>query len=154
MDIGALTVTFGMDMNILNGNQLVNFLTDMSPKSKEGIRNFSPHLRNSEILRQPKQLRKCDCGPSKFDFRNSTTLCSFRLVQLLYCPFSSAQLKNNFRIVCFYGNQKLALKRTVAGDFWSQISVNEWTLYGFLIHTLNLGYHTPPNKFLRGIMPL
>jgi hypothetical protein len=38
-----------------------------------------------------KKLRNCDCGPSKFDFRNSATLCSLRQVQLLSCPFSSAQ---------------------------------------------------------------
>jgi hypothetical protein len=44
-------------------------------------------LRNCEL----KKLRNCDCGPSKFDFFNSATLCSLRPLQLLSCPFSSAQ---------------------------------------------------------------
>ncbi len=38
-----------------------------------------------------KKLRKCHCGPSKFDFRNSATLCNLQPVPLLYSPFSSAQ---------------------------------------------------------------
>jgi hypothetical protein len=43
-----------------------------------------------------KRLRACDCGPSKFDFRNSTTLRSLLPIPLLSSPFSSAQdgLKN------------------------------------------------------------
>jgi hypothetical protein len=55
------------------------------------------------------------CGTSKFDFRNSATLCSLLPVPLLSSPFSTAQdgFKINpkfFKTVCFYGNQKLALK--------------------------------------------
>jgi hypothetical protein len=61
-------------------------------------------------------LRNCNCGPSKFDFRNSATLCSLLPIPLLSGTFSSAQegfknqQKNIFRTVCFSGNQKLALK--------------------------------------------
>jgi hypothetical protein len=45
-------------------------------------------------------LRNCDCGPSKFDFRNSATLHSLLPVPLLSSPFSSAQngLKNQPKI--------------------------------------------------------
>jgi hypothetical protein len=39
--------------------------------------------------------------------------------------------------------------RFLASDFF-----NESNPYGFLIHTQNLEYHTPLNKFLRGIIPL
>jgi hypothetical protein len=67
---------------------------------KVGIRNLSPHLRNSAILRTTKsilelrtkkKLRNCDCGPSKFDLHNSATLHSLRPVLILSCHFSSAQ---------------------------------------------------------------
>ncbi len=66
--------------------------------SKVGIRNFSPQFRG-----QPNRLR--NCGPSKFDFRNSTqSPAGFATV--LSSPFSSAQdsfyksTKNIFRSVC------------------------------------------------------
>jgi hypothetical protein len=38
-----------------------------------------------------KKLRNCDCGPSKFDFCNSATLCRLWPVSLLSSPFSTAQ---------------------------------------------------------------
>ncbi len=68
--------------------------------SKVGICNLSPHLRNSAILRTTKSIAEglrtkkscgCNCGPSKFDFRNSITLRSLLLVLLLSSPFSSDQ---------------------------------------------------------------
>ncbi len=47
-----------------------------------------------------KNLRNCDCGPSKFDFRNSATFHNLRPVLLLSCPFPTAQdgLKNQPKI--------------------------------------------------------
>jgi hypothetical protein len=38
-----------------------------------------------------KKLRNCDCGPSKFDFRNSATVRSLPPILLLSGTFSSAQ---------------------------------------------------------------
>jgi hypothetical protein len=47
-----------------------------------------------------KKLQNCDCGPSKFDFRNSATINSLLPIPLLFSPFSSAQdgFKNQPRI--------------------------------------------------------
>ncbi len=68
--------------------------------SKVAIRNLSPHLRNSAILRTTKLiaelLTKKSCGTAvgdlqKFDFRNSATFSSLLPVPLLSSPFSSAQ---------------------------------------------------------------
>jgi hypothetical protein len=44
-------------------------------------------LRNCRL----KKLRNCNCGPLKFDFRNSATLRRHWPVLLLSVPFSSAQ---------------------------------------------------------------
>jgi hypothetical protein len=38
-----------------------------------------------------KKLLNCDCGPTKFDYRNSATLCSLLPIPLLSGTFSSAQ---------------------------------------------------------------
>ncbi len=69
-------------------------------QSKLVIRNLSPHLRNSAILRTTKsiaelRIKKC-CRTviadlKKFDFRNSATLCSLLPIPLLFGTFSSAQ---------------------------------------------------------------
>jgi hypothetical protein len=42
----------------------------------------------------------CDCGPSKFDFRDSATFRSLMPIPLLSSPFSSAQdgFKNQQKI--------------------------------------------------------
>jgi hypothetical protein len=61
------------------------------------LKSAPPLLRNiadNQIdcgIADKKKLRNCDCGPSKFDFRNSATLSSFLRVPLLSSPFSSAQ---------------------------------------------------------------
>ncbi len=82
-----------------------------------GIRNFSlqyfgqpNRLRNCGL----KKLRNCDCGPSKFDFRNSATLCRIRPVLLLSSPF------------LFLWKTKTCLKGTVARDFWPPIFFWIW----------------------------
>jgi hypothetical protein len=81
---------------------IVHIPTTRPPKV--GIRNLSPHLRNSAIwrttksiveLRTNKKSRNCYCGPSKFDFRNSATFSNLLPVPLLSSPFSSAQ--NSFK---------------------------------------------------------
>ncbi len=89
-----------------------------------------------------KQLRNWNCGPSKFDFRNSATLCSLLLIPLLSSPFSSAQggCKNQPKIFFFFlmsvsTETKNLPKGTVAWDIWPPIFFHEST--GFLIHTLN-----------------
>jgi hypothetical protein len=38
------------------------------------------------------KLRNCDCGPSKFDFRNSATLSSFLPDPLLSIPFPQLRM--------------------------------------------------------------
>ncbi len=63
-----------------------------------GIRNFSPHLRNSAILRttkliaelQTKKVAELRLRTFKIDFRNSA-LCRLRPVSLHSSPFYSAQ---------------------------------------------------------------
>jgi hypothetical protein len=98
---------------------------------KVGIRNLSPHLRNSATLRTTKTIaelrtkKSCgigNCGPSKFDFRNSATLSSFLPVRLLSSPFSSAQdsFKHHqkyFKNCLFLWKSKTLLKGTLARDF-------------------------------------
>ncbi len=110
---------------------------------KVGIRNISPHLRNSAILRTTKRLR--NCGPSKFYFRNSATLCS-----------RSGCFKNQPKTIftsLFQWKPKTCIKGTVARDFWPPIFFHESTPYGFLIHTLNLGYCNlkPNSKIFKSI---
>jgi hypothetical protein len=86
-----------------------------------GIRNFSPHLRNSAILRTIKTIAelqtKKSCGIAIADLQNMTSAIpqlsavSGRFSYFLV-PFPQLKmfLQINFRIVCFYGNPKLALK--------------------------------------------
>ncbi len=63
-----------------------------------------------------KKLRNYDCGPSKFDFLNSATLCSLLPIPLLSDTFSSAQdgFKNQPKIFLELSvsleTKKLALK--------------------------------------------
>ncbi len=99
---------------------------------KVGIHNWSLHLHNSAILRTTKlieelrtkkKLWNCDCGPSKFDCRNSATLCSLLPIPLLSSPFSSAQdgFKNQPKIFfnfLFLWKTKTCLKGTVVRDFY------------------------------------
>jgi hypothetical protein len=62
-----------------------------------GIHNLSPYLCNiaqNQIdceVADYKKFRNCDCGPSKFDFSNSTTFRSLLPLPLLFSPFFSAQ---------------------------------------------------------------
>ncbi len=107
------------------------------------FKSAPPPLRNiayNQIdygIADSKTLRNCNCGPSKFDFRNSATLCSLLLIPLLSSPFSSAQggckksTKNIFSNVCLYGNQKLVLKGQLHDIFDLQFFFHE------SIHTLN-----------------
>jgi hypothetical protein len=85
-----------------------------------GIRNFSPQFRNISDNQIDcgiaDYVEEYDCGPLKFDFRNSATLRSLWQVPLLSCSFSLAQdgLKNQPKILLessVYGNQKHALKQ-------------------------------------------
>ncbi len=68
---------------------------------KVGIRNLSPHLRNSAILRTTKSIAelrpKKSCETTIADLQNltSATFCSLLPVPLLSGPFSSAQ--NGFK---------------------------------------------------------
>jgi hypothetical protein len=89
--------------------------------AKVGIRNLSLQLCNivgNQIhcgIADYKKLWNGDCRPSKFDFRNSTTLCSLLPVQLHSSPFSLAQdgFKNQtkyFPNCMFYGHKKLSIK--------------------------------------------
>jgi hypothetical protein len=81
----------------------------MTLNATVGIRNFSPHLRNSAILRTTKtiaELRtKKSCGTAIADLQiwlpQIRNLCCLRPVQLLSCPFSSAQdvFKNVLKII-------------------------------------------------------
>jgi hypothetical protein len=65
-------------------------------QAKVGIHNFSPHLRNSAILRTTKMIAelrtKTSYGTAIADLQNLTSaipqLCSLRPVQLLSYPFS------------------------------------------------------------------
>jgi hypothetical protein len=85
-----------------------------------GIRNLSPHLRNSAILRTTKSIAELRTKkPLKFDFRNSATFRSLLLVLLLSSPFSSAQdgLKKQPKIfleLSVSPETKICLKGTVA----------------------------------------
>ncbi len=134
---------------------------------KVGIRNFSPHLCNSTILQTKKSIvelrTKKSFRTAIVDLQNWTSaipqLCSLRPVLLLSSPFSSAQnvFKNQPKIILnrlFLWKQQICLKGIVAWDFGLQFFFHESTPYGFLIHSLALGYHTLMNKFLRGIIPL
>ncbi len=89
-----------------------------------GIRNFSPHLRNSAILRTNKtsaELRtKKSCGTVIADLQNMTSaIPQLSAVSGKFSfflgPFPQLRMflkinQNIFRIVCFCGNQKRALK--------------------------------------------
>jgi hypothetical protein len=91
-----------------------------------GIRNFSPHLRNSDIANNQidcgiadlKKLRNCDFGVSKFDFRNSATLCSLCPVLLLSSSFFSAQdgFKNQPKIFLKSSVSIETKKRALKGE--------------------------------------
>jgi hypothetical protein len=81
--------------------QLENSIKNSSQFAKVGIRNLSPHLRNSAILRTTKtsaelrtkkKLRNCDCGPWKFDFCNSSTFRSLLPVRYFLVPFPQLRL--------------------------------------------------------------
>jgi hypothetical protein len=90
-----------------------------------GIRNLSPHFRNSAILRTTKliaELRtKNSCGTAIADLQNLTSAipqlptvsCQFHYFLV---PFPQLRMfffkstKNIFGTVYFSGNQKLALK--------------------------------------------
>ncbi len=64
---------------------------------KVGIRDFSPHLRNSAILRTTKSIAelrtKKSCETAIADLQNltSATLCRLRPVSLLSSPFTTTQ---------------------------------------------------------------
>ncbi len=101
-----------------------------------------------------KKVAELQSRTSRFDFRNSATLCSLRQVKLLSCPFSSAQdvFKNQpkmfLELSVSMKTKKVPWRGTstifLASDFFS------WSdPYGLLIHNLILGYHTPLNKFQR-----
>jgi hypothetical protein len=89
-----------------------------------GIRNFSPHFRNSAILRTTKTIEelqtKKSCGTAIAELQNLTSAIpqlsavsgqfSYFLVPFHQLRMFLKSSKSNFRIVCFYGNQKLALK--------------------------------------------
>jgi hypothetical protein len=90
-------------------------------KAKVGIRNFSPHLRNIADNQIFAELRtKKSCGTEIADLQNLTSAIpqiSAVSGQFHYflVPFPQLKmiLKRNqqyFQTVCFYGNQKLALK--------------------------------------------
>jgi hypothetical protein len=96
--------------------------------SKVGIRNLSPHLCYSAILRTTKsfaELRtKTSCGTEIANLQNLTSAipqlsavsCQFRYF-LVPFPQLRMVLKINrkcFRTVCFSGNQKICLKGKVA----------------------------------------
>jgi hypothetical protein len=76
------------------------------------FKSAPPQLRNiadNQIdcgVADKKKLRNCDCGPSKFDFRNPGTLRSLLPIPLLSSPFSSAQ--DGLKI-----SQKIFLKLSV-----------------------------------------
>ncbi len=71
-----------------------------------------------------KKLRNCDCGPSKFDFRNSVTLHSLLPIPLLstVVPFHQLRmvLKINQKYLqnCLFLWKKNCLKGTVAKVFY------------------------------------
>jgi hypothetical protein len=87
-------------------------LSQIILKTKGGHPQFKaapPQLRNvadNQIdcgTADLKKLRKFDCGPSKFDFRNSATLSSFLPVPLLSVSFPQLRMvlkinKNIFRV--------------------------------------------------------
>jgi hypothetical protein len=100
-----------------------------------GVCNLSPQLRDFAILLTTKsiaELRNYDYGPSKFDFRNSATLCILLPVPLLSSPFSSAQdvFKNQPKIFLELPvslETTTCLKETVAQDFLPSIFFHEST---------------------------
>jgi hypothetical protein len=83
---------------------------------KLGIRNLSPHLRNSAILRTTKtiaELRtKKSCGTVIADLENLTyaTFRSLLPVRYFLVPFPQLRLVLKVFFICFSGNRKLALK--------------------------------------------
>jgi hypothetical protein len=55
------------------------------------LRNIADNQISCGVADFKKKLRNCDCGPSKFDLRNSATFRSLLPVPLLSSPFSLAQ---------------------------------------------------------------
>jgi hypothetical protein len=107
----------------LMAKQRVDMSQQVPYLPKEGIRNFSPHLRNSAICGLPIPLRNCgqkkSCGNAIADLHNLTfaipQLSAVSSQSILYSPFSSAQdtlktNKNNFNNRLSQWKQKLALK--------------------------------------------
>ncbi len=66
------------------------------------LRNIADNQISCGVADFKKKLRNCDCGPSKFDLRNSATFRSLLPVPLLSSPFSLAQdgFKNQKKIFC------------------------------------------------------
>ncbi len=73
-------------------------------KTKVGIRNFSPHLRNSAILRTTNSIAelrtKKSCGTAIADLQNLTSA----IPQL---SAVTGQLPTLFTIICLSGNKNL-----------------------------------------------
>jgi hypothetical protein len=84
------------------------------------------------------KLQNCDCGSSKFDFRNSTTLSSFLPILLLSSPRTVLKILDLSKIFLelsvFMENKNLPEKdsstRLLTSDFFHESTA-------FLIHTLN-----------------
>jgi hypothetical protein len=106
------------------GTECLPFVFIVNKRAKVGIRNLSPHFRNSTILRTTRpiaELRtKKSCGTAIADLQNLTSaipqlstvsgqfcyfLVTFREVRMVL-----KSTKNIFRMVCFYRNQQLALR--------------------------------------------
>ncbi len=106
----------------------VNFFMDVT-FSKLGIRNLSPHLRNSAILRTTKSIAelrtKKSCGSAIADLQNLTSAipqlsavyCQFRYFLV---PFLKPRmvLKINQKYFSVSLKTKTCLKGTVAQDFY------------------------------------
>jgi hypothetical protein len=124
--------------------------------SKVGICNFSPHLRNFAILRTTKSIAelrtKKSCGSAIADLQNLTSAIpqlSAISSQFPYfiVPFPRLRMlkkstRNNVGIQSSLSMEikKIALKGQQHEMFGMQFFFQESTPYGFLIHTLKLGY--------------
>jgi hypothetical protein len=99
-------------------------------RAKVGIRNLSPHLRNSAILRTTKSIAelrtKKSCGTTIADLQNLTSaipqLCSLRQVPyfiVIFPKFMMLQKStiNNFYNRLFQQKPKTWVKGIVARDF-------------------------------------
>ncbi len=110
---------------------------------------------------QLKRLQNCglkkSCGTAIADLQNLTSAipqyCAIS-DQFTYflVPFPQLGMflkinQKNLYNCLFLWKPKTCLKGIIAQDFWPPIFFRESTPYGFLIHTLNLGYHTPLTKF-------